>query len=111
MPRRSTFTATITHAGYKPVALAVTNHVTTSGGLAFVGNAIIGGVPGAAIDILTGSTLDLTPNAQTIELERSDSLATQIYDYASVSSSAGNAGPALGELGLAPGETVTVTRF
>ncbi len=104
MPRRSTFTASITRPGYKPVQLAVTNHVTAIGALAFVGNGVIGGIPGAAIDLFTGATLDLTPNGDAITLERDDSLTAQMYGYRAADY------PAQTE-GLAPGETLSVSRF
>ena len=83
--------------------MAVTNHVTTAGAVAFIGNAVIGGIPGAAIDLITGSTLDLTPNAGVIRLERDQSLTAAMYGFEPDSD--------LERDGFAPGETLTVSRF
>ena len=104
MPRRSTFTATISHPGYKPQTVAVTNRLSANGFAAFLGNGLIGGVPGATVDIITGSTLDLFPKASMIHLERDKDYYTNLYGYDYWS-----APPS--ETGLRPGDSVKVTRF
>ena len=104
MPRRSKFTATVTHHGYKPQVVAVTHHLSANGAAAFLGNGLIGGVPGAAIDIITGSTLDLFPQASVVHLERDKDYYPTLYGYNF------GAEPSWG-FDILPGDTVTVTRF
>ncbi len=72
LPRKSTFDVTITKAGYKTWKGHVGNHVSTAGGSAFVGNALIGGVFGAGLDIATGATLSLDPNPLVVVLEKEE---------------------------------------
>ena len=72
MPRRSDFSADITKPGYKPLKVTVTHKVAAAGGAAFVGNALIGGVIGAGVDLATGAALDLTPNPVNVTLEKDD---------------------------------------
>jgi hypothetical protein len=72
MPRRSDFSADITKPGYKPLKITVTHKIAAGGGAAFVGNALIGGVIGAGVDLATGAALDLTPNPVNVTLEKND---------------------------------------
>lgn len=69
MPRRSDFTVTVAKAGYRPATASVTNKMSGEGGIAMAGNVIVGGVPGLAIDAISGSTLDLTPNPLNVTLD------------------------------------------
>jgi hypothetical protein len=62
MPRESTFTATVTLAGYHDEVVSVDHQLADSGTAGFVGNAIFGGVIGAAVDANNGATQDLYPN-------------------------------------------------
>jgi hypothetical protein len=75
MPRRSTFTATITHDGYKPVEVQVTNRVSGGGGVGMAGNVLVGGLIGAGVDVASGAMLDLTPNPVAITMEEADAAA------------------------------------
>jgi PEGA domain len=72
MPRRSDFSADIVKPGYKTLKVTVTHKIAAAGGAAFVGNALIGGVIGAGVDLATGAALDLTPNPVTVTLEKDD---------------------------------------
>ena len=74
MPRKSEFTATISHPGYKPVDVTVTNHVSNGGGVGMAGNVLLGGVIGAGVDVASGAMLDLTPNPVTLTMERVDDI-------------------------------------
>ena len=65
---------------------------------------MIGGVPGATVDIITGATLDLFPKASMIHLERDKDYYKKLYGYDYWAEPPG-------EFGLRPGETVTVRRF
>jgi hypothetical protein len=69
MPRKDGFTITVTKAGYKQSITDVTPKLAATGAAGFVGNALIGGVIGAAVDVGTGSTMDLTPNPLNVTLE------------------------------------------
>src|SRR3569833_3258089 len=69
VPRKSDFDVTITKAGYKDWKGHVRHHVDTAGGAGFVGNALVGGVFGAGLDIATGATLSLEPNPLNVTLE------------------------------------------
>ncbi len=73
--RKDHFAATLTLPGYEPKTVQVTPQVSPQGGLAFLGNAIIGGVIGAGIDLYTGAALDPSPNGQTVVLTRYDAAA------------------------------------
>ncbi len=72
MSRRSDFSADIAKPGYKTLKVTVTHKIAVGGGVAFAGNALIGGVIGAGVDIATGAALDLTPNPVTVTLEKND---------------------------------------
>lgn len=68
MPRKDSFVVTVSKDGYKPVETQITPHVAGTGGAAFVGNAVIGGVIGAGLDIYSGATMDLGPNPLNVTL-------------------------------------------
>lgn len=69
MPRKAEFDVTVTKAGFKTWTGHVTHHVSGAGGAGFVGNALIGGVIGAGVDVATGATLNLVPNPLSVTLE------------------------------------------
>lgn len=69
MPRKDGFTITVTKAGYKTVTTTVQPKLAGNGAAGFVGNALIGGVIGAAVDVGTGATMDLTPNPLRVTLD------------------------------------------
>ena len=72
MPRKSQFTATISKSGYKTVDIAVTNKISTGGGVGMAGNVLVGGIIGAGVDVASGAMLDLTPNPVNIVLEKQE---------------------------------------
>ena len=69
MPRKDKFTVTVTKAGYKTVKAEVKPIVLGGGAATFVGNALLGGVVGAAVDVTTGAAMDLQPNPLKLILE------------------------------------------
>jgi hypothetical protein len=69
MPRKSAFEVTIAKPGYKTYKGKVVHVISAGGGAGFVGNALIGGVIGAGVDVATGATLDLKPNPMAVTLE------------------------------------------
>jgi hypothetical protein len=70
MSRRASFTATLSKPGYTPVSVNVSHSISSAGGVAFLGNAIIGGLVGAGVDVASGAMNDLTPNGMTLALQR-----------------------------------------
>lgn len=68
MPRKDSFVVTVSKDGYTPVETKITPHVAGTGGAAFVGNAVVGGIIGAGLDIYSGATLDLGPNPLNVTL-------------------------------------------
>lgn len=77
MPRKAEFDVTITKAGYKTWTGHVTHHVSGAGSAGFVGNALIGGVIGAGVDVASGATLNLVPNPLNVTLEQDEAVAEQ----------------------------------
>ena len=69
MPRKEEFDVMVTKAGYKTWTGHVGHHVAGAGGAGFVGNAIVGGIIGAGVDIGSGAMLDLAPNPLNVTLE------------------------------------------
>ena len=79
MPRKDAFTVTVSKPGYKTVAIDVKPKIAGSGAAGFLGNALIGGVIGAAVDVGTGATMDLTPNPLHVDLAaNADAAATAV---------------------------------
>lgn len=68
MPRKDAFTVTVSKAGYKTSVTDVKPKIASNGAAGFLGNALIGGVIGAAVDVGSGATLDLSPNPLHIDL-------------------------------------------
>ena len=66
--RRQSFTATLTMPGYLPATIKVGPTVNLEGGAAFLGNAVVGGLIGATVDVWTGAPLDPTPNGTVVTL-------------------------------------------
>ncbi|QUD89201.1 translation initiation factor 2 [Phenylobacterium montanum] len=72
MPRKDGFSVTVTKAGYKSVTVDVKPKIAGNGAAGFLGNALIGGVIGAAVDVGSGATLDLDPNPLHVNLEAAE---------------------------------------
>jgi hypothetical protein len=66
--RKDQFDARFTLDGYQPATVAVKSKLVTSGGVAFAGNVIAGGVIGMGVDALTGAPYDHYPNPVSVEL-------------------------------------------
>ena len=69
MSRKSTFTATVTKAGFKPATVSVTHKTANAGAAGVAGNVLLGGVIGLGVDVATGASQDLTPNPVNLKLE------------------------------------------
>jgi hypothetical protein len=69
--RKDTFQLTVSLAGYRDEVVTVSTRVAGEGAAGFVGNVLIGGVPGMAADAITGATLEHFPNPVSVKLQRS----------------------------------------
>ena len=110
MPRRSSFTATITHDGYKPAEVQVTNHVSGGGGAGMAGNVLVGGIIGAGVDVASGAMLDLTPNHVTIAMEKDEAVMAAGVQDPVIPVSSGLVPQASAPPGLIPASTPTAPR-
>lgn len=72
MPRKSEFDVTVAKAGFKEWRGHVGTRMAGGGGAGFVGNAILGGVIGAGVDVASGAMLNLSPNPLNVVLEKDD---------------------------------------
>lgn len=70
MRHNSEFDVTITKPGYLDATAHVSHHVVDAGAAGFLGNALIGGVIGAGVDVYSGATQSLRPNPLVVKLER-----------------------------------------
>jgi hypothetical protein len=77
MIRKEAFDATITLAGYKPKTAHVQSLVEGGGAAGAVGNVLVGGVIGVAVDATSGAMDDLVPNPLSVTLEPVDTAAAQ----------------------------------
>ncbi|WP_420480263.1 PEGA domain-containing protein [Brevundimonas sp. FT23028] len=69
MPRKSNFVATVSMDGYVTQEVSVVGRVSRDGIVTMaVGNGILGGGIGAAVDATSGAMRDLTPNPLVVEL-------------------------------------------
>lgn len=75
MPRKSDFDVTVTKTGFKPWTGHVSHHMAGSGGAGFLGNALVGGVVGAGVDVASGAMMDLSPNPMNVTLEKQEQTA------------------------------------
>jgi hypothetical protein len=69
LPRKDGFDVTITLEGYQPQTVHVSSKVQGGGAAGFVGNAVVGGVLGGAIDASSGAMKDLVPNPVKVKLQ------------------------------------------
>ena len=68
VPRKESFTVTISKAGCKSRIVNVTSKMATAGGTALAGNVILGGVIGLGVDAATGASKELVPNPVEVNL-------------------------------------------
>jgi hypothetical protein len=72
MIRKEAFDATITLAGYKPKTVHIQSLVEGGGAAGAVGNVLVGGIIGVAVDATSGAMDDLVPNPVSVTLEPVD---------------------------------------
>jgi PEGA domain len=70
IPRKSEFLVRVIKPGYETAEVKVHGKVKGGGTAGFVGNALIGGLIGGAVDASTGSALDLVPNPVNVTLKQ-----------------------------------------
>ena len=68
--RKKTFTVTASKPGYQTKSVYVGTKVSGKGAAGLAGNALIGGVVGAGVDVATGAARDHFPNPVNIQLVR-----------------------------------------
>lgn len=68
VPRKDSFVVTVSKPGYRPVDTAINSNWSAPGTLGFLGNALIGGLLGAGVDLYTGATKDLSANPLQVDL-------------------------------------------
>lgn len=68
LKRKPGFDLTISKPGYETQTVVVESKMSTGGGVATAGNAIFGGLIGAAVDGSNGAMNDLKPNPVTVTL-------------------------------------------
>ena len=69
VPRKDSFDVTVTKTGYAAKTLHVRSAVAAGGMAGMVGNAVLGGFIGMAVDGTNGSMNDLTPNPMDVTLD------------------------------------------
>ena len=69
MIRKEAFDATFTLAGYKPKVAHIQSLVEGGGAAGAVGNVVVGGVIGIAVDATDGAMDDLVPNPLAVTLQ------------------------------------------
>ena len=62
VPRKDSFIATFTKAGYRPEQVMVGTKVSGGGAAGIAGNVIAGGIIGVVVDASNGAQLDHEPN-------------------------------------------------
>ena len=67
--RSEPFSCHIEKSGFAPVEISIESKVAGAGAAGFAGNAAIGGVIGAGVDIYSGAALGLYPNPAIIQLQ------------------------------------------
>ena len=67
--RNESFSCHIEKSGFAPVEISIESKVAGAGAAGFAGNAAIGGVIGAGVDIYSGAALGLYPNPAIIQLQ------------------------------------------
>lgn len=77
MPRSDRFVATFTLDGYEPQSVTVESRMSSGGTAGLMGNVIVGGVIGAAVDASSGALNDLVPNPVAVQLVPLDPRAPQ----------------------------------
>jgi hypothetical protein len=66
--RKDEFVVSVQKDGFERARVPVTTEIAWTGGAAFAGNVIIGGVVGMGADMATGAALDHTPNPVSVSL-------------------------------------------
>jgi PEGA domain len=69
IPRKSEFVVKVMKDGFEPAEVAIHGKVKGGGTAGFVGNALLGGLIGGAVDVSTGSALNLVPNPVSVTLK------------------------------------------
>lgn len=66
--RKRTYRATVSKENHENFVVIMEPKISASGGTAFAGNLLVGGLIGAGVDAATGAAKDLTPNNLNVTL-------------------------------------------
>jgi hypothetical protein len=66
--RKDEFVVSVRKDGFEPAQVPVTTALAGTGGAAFAGNILLGGVVGMGTDVVTGAALDHAPNPVSVAL-------------------------------------------
>jgi hypothetical protein len=80
MIRKEAFDATITLSGYKPKTVHIQSLVEGGGAAGAVGNVLVGGIIGIAVDATSGAMDDLVPNPVAVTLDPVDAPPSAVTD-------------------------------
>ncbi len=69
MPRKDGFSVNVSKEGYVPETRAVNSAMSGGGTMALLGNVIFGGLVGIIVDVVNGSTNDLSPDPLVVTLQ------------------------------------------
>jgi len=69
LPRKDAFRVTVTKDGYQPYEAQIRSSISSDGTVPLVGNWVLGGVIGVAVDYSTGAAQDLQPNPLRVTLD------------------------------------------
>jgi len=67
--REESFSCRVEKNGFEPIEVSIEPKVVGPGVAGFAGNAVIGGIIGAGVDIYSGAALGLYPNPAIIQLQ------------------------------------------
>ena len=68
IPRKGDLSVTVSMDGYETQEVFLSSKLSGAGTAGFLGNALIGGVIGGGIDVISGATLSHTPNPVIVSL-------------------------------------------
>ena len=66
--RKAEFNVSIKKESFHPYEMMISHRISGTGAVGFAGNALIGGVIGAGVDVLSGAALELAPNPLKVKL-------------------------------------------
>jgi len=84
--RNAEFDVTVTRPGYRVANAHIRSEISSNGGVALAGNAIVGGLIGVGVDAVTGAMNDLRPNPLHVVLAPEATTAAAASEASAVTS-------------------------